>query len=86
MLETLDHCFLYAPVTAEMDGLEATRLLFERFSPEEAPMVVALSADAMNDLPEKCLAVGMSGFVGKPFKVEDVEQVLAQVSAHASQP
>jgi len=69
---------VYRPC-ADMDGLEATRLLKERLPPSEMPTVVALTADTMQDLPKRCLAAGMSDFVAKPFKVEDVQRVLALV-------
>jgi len=64
-------------VFAEMDGIEAARQLREKISPEECPTIVALSADTLQALPEKCLAAGMKDFVSKPFKLSDVERVIA---------
>lgn len=38
----------------EMDGLEATRKICERFPrPEDRPRIVALSADTLEDLHDK---------------------------------
>jgi CheY-like chemotaxis protein len=61
----------------EMDGIEAARQLREKISPEECPTIVALSADTLQALPEKCLAAGMKDFVSKPFKLSDVERIIA---------
>lgn len=61
----------------EMDGLEAARLLRERDPEERRPTIVALSADTLLALQGRCAAVGISDFVSKPFRVEDVERVVA---------
>ncbi len=58
----------------EMDGLEATRAIRARWSPDEAPRIVAMTANAMRDDREECLAAGMDDFVSKPV-------VLAQLAA-----
>ena len=61
----------------EMDGLEAARLLRERDPEEIRPTIVALSADTLLALQGRCAAVGITDFVSKPFRVEDVERVIA---------
>jgi len=38
--------------------------------------IIALSADAMNENVEKYLAAGMDGFMAKPYKLKDLEEVL----------
>jgi len=58
----------------EMDGLEATRAIRARWSADEAPRIVAMTANAMRDDREECLAAGMDDFVSKPV-------VLAQLAA-----
>lgn len=60
----------------EMDGIEAARCLRERLQPSEIPTIVALSADQLPSTRQKCATVGIDDFVGKPFKVEDVEKVV----------
>lgn len=64
---------------AEMDGIEASRRLREALQPEQRPVVVALSADTLQMQDEKCKAAGFAAFICKPFRVEDVERVLAMV-------
>lgn len=62
-----------------MDGLEASRRLREALPPAERPVVVALSADTLQMQDEKCAAAGFAAFITKPFRLEDVERVLALV-------
>jgi CheY-like chemotaxis protein len=38
----------------EMDGLEATRRICERFPPDQRPRIIALSADTLQALHERC--------------------------------
>jgi two-component system, sensor histidine kinase len=69
----------------EMDGLEATRILREH---EKAGMrsvpIIALTAHAMKGDRDKCLAVGMRGYISKPIQPEEFFQVIEDVMlAHA---
>ena len=58
----------------EMDGLAATRAIRERWPGASGPRVVAMTANAMRDDREACMAAGMDDFVSKPV-------VLAQLAA-----
>ena len=51
-----------------MDGLEATRVLQQRFG-GAAPPVVALTADASAEDRERCAAAGMDDYLTKPLQV-----------------
>ncbi len=50
-----------------MDGLEATRVIREE--KRQLP-IIGLTADAMGDAREKCLAAGMNDMVTKPIEAE----------------
>ena len=63
-----------------MDGHEATIAIRERekLSGNHQP-IIAMTAHAMKGDKEKCLAVGMDGYISKPFKVDEVFQEIRRV-------
>jgi len=63
----------------EIDGLEAVRLIRERerVSGGHVP-VIALTAYAMAGDREKFLAAGMDAYLSKPYRAEDLIQLLAE--------
>jgi CheY-like chemotaxis protein len=63
----------------EMDGLEASRRITERWPASERPRIVAMTANAMQGDREECLAAGMDDYVTKPIRVEALVQALLQV-------
>ena len=60
----------------EMDGLEATREVRRSFNPDFQPRIVALTADAMKEDRERCLAAGMDDYVSKPIQVNELISAL----------
>ncbi|TVR61324.1 MAG: PAS domain S-box protein [Gemmatimonadales bacterium] len=59
-----------------MDGLTATRRLREREVDGERIPVVALTAGALSEERERCMAAGMDDFLSKPLVVDDLKRVL----------
>jgi signal transduction histidine kinase/ligand-binding sensor domain-containing protein/ActR/RegA family two-component response regulator len=59
----------------EMDGFEATRRIRQRF-PSGGPVVIALTANALAEDRERCLAAGMDDYIAKPFGLEDLAACL----------
>lgn len=59
----------------EMDGLEACQKIQGEHG-EESPVIVALTAFAMKEDRERCLAAGMQEHISKPFRTEEIEQVI----------
>lgn len=61
----------------EMDGLEATTILRER---EQATgnhqPVVAMTALAMSGDRERCITAGMDGYLSKPIRPQELDQIL----------
>ena len=67
----------------EMDGLEASRRITERWQPGERPRIVAMTANAMAGDREECLAAGMDDYVTKPIRVDALVAALTQASQRA---
>jgi CheY-like chemotaxis protein len=60
----------------EMDGLEATQIIRTLPRPQGNIPIVALTAGAMKEDKERCLQVGMNSVITKPFRLEELEEVL----------
>ncbi|MCD4752691.1 MAG: response regulator [Anaerolineaceae bacterium] len=57
----------------EMDGLTATQEICARFQPEERPIIIAMTASAMQGDREMCLDAGMDDYLSKPIRFEQVK-------------
>ena len=73
----------------EMDGLEATKIIREqeqhlRLAGQVLPRIpiVAMTANAMQEDRERCLAVGMDDFISKPVTKKSLEAVLTRWVPH----
>ncbi|MEA1877119.1 MAG: response regulator [Bacteroidota bacterium] len=65
-----------------MDGLEATRQirLHESENNQIKPIhIIAMTANAMKGDKETCIEAGMNDYLSKPFKAEELEQILIQL-------
>ncbi|MBS1661391.1 MAG: response regulator, partial [Bacteroidetes bacterium] len=58
----------------EMDGLEATRKIRKELSRQ--PVIVALTANAMQGDKEECLRAGMDDYISKPVKLNELMGLL----------
>jgi signal transduction histidine kinase/DNA-binding response OmpR family regulator len=56
----------------EMDGVEATRRILERWPEGERPWIVAMTAEAMAGDRERFLEAGMNDYVVKPIRIEEL--------------
>lgn len=60
----------------EMDGLTATKKILEKYSKEERPAIIAMTANAMIGVREQYLNEGMDDYISKPFKLQDLEKAI----------
>ncbi|WP_188934497.1 response regulator [Puia dinghuensis] len=79
-LERLPHCdpaMIFMDVNMpEMDGYTTTRKIRGMPEPWCRLPIIALTADAMKGDREKCLEAGMNKYISKPFRLEEIDEVL----------
>jgi len=60
----------------ELDGLDATRRIVERWPVEIRPHIIAMTANALPEDREACFAAGMNDYVAKPIRAEELAAAL----------
>ena len=60
----------------EMDGIEATRLIREEGSSKIDPVIIAMSANALNSDKDVAFVVGMNDFISKPATLDKVHEII----------
>jgi len=63
----------------EMDGLEATRIIRQRWN--NKLKIIAITAYALKGDRERCLAAGMDDYISKPVKMEELAEMLSKFRA-----
>jgi HPt (histidine-containing phosphotransfer) domain-containing protein len=63
----------------ELDGLDASRRICERWPPESRPHIIAMTANALPEDREACFAAGMNDYVAKPIRAEELAAALKRV-------
>ncbi len=60
----------------EMDGLEATKIIRQRWA--DGPKIIAITAYALEGDREKFIEAGMDDYISKPVQKEDLAKVLSK--------
>ncbi len=70
-----------------LDGIGATERLRAHLPAERRPRIVAMTAGALDEDRERCLAAGMDDFLAKPVRREELAAALARAArASAGEP
>jgi PAS domain S-box-containing protein len=69
-----------------MDGFTATRIIRGWPFPHCSIPIIALTADAMEEDKQRCLEAGMNGYISKPFRLEEIAEVLRKFAGPDSLP
>jgi signal transduction histidine kinase/ActR/RegA family two-component response regulator len=64
----------------DMDGLEASRRIVQRWPEGQRPRIVAMTANATQSDREMCIAAGMDDYLTKPIRVDQLVAALANVA------
>lgn len=68
----------------QKDGLETTQEICQKYSQEERPWIIAMTANAMLGDREKCLDAGMNDYISKPVRREELLRALSEYQPKAS--
>ena len=60
----------------EMDGLEATHVIRQKYVGQNPPYIIAFTARALPSDREKCLNAGMNDYLSKPFTINDLKDAI----------
>jgi signal transduction histidine kinase/CheY-like chemotaxis protein len=66
----------------EMDGLETTQKIRQKYGTNAGPKIVAMTAFALAGDKEKCLQAGMDDYLSKPFVSEQVASMIRKWGGH----
>ncbi|WP_458124099.1 response regulator [Paenibacillus sp. Z3-2] len=61
-----------------MDGLECTRRIRESLPQSNQPIIIAMTANVMEGIQQRCTAAGMDDYISKPVKMGNVKQKITQ--------
>jgi PAS domain S-box-containing protein len=63
----------------ELDGLDASRRIHERWTDEARPRIIAMTANALPEDREACFAAGMDDYLSKPIRPDELAAALSRV-------
>lgn len=61
----------------EMDGIQATQNILAE---NHEVRIVALTANVVNESKKECEDAGMTGFIHKPFKIEEIQNAIVETA------
>jgi GAF domain-containing protein/CheY-like chemotaxis protein/HPt (histidine-containing phosphotransfer) domain-containing protein len=70
----------------EMDGVQATQQILERWADGDRPWIVAMTAEVMRGDREGFLAAGMNDYVAKPIRPQELIAAIARTPSRTRAP
>lgn len=67
----------------EMDGMEATAHIQSEWPAEERPVIIAVTANAMEGDRERCLNAGMDDYITKPIRLDALQGAILRWAGKA---
>jgi len=64
-----------------MDGFEVTRCIRQRENLVGRVPIIALTANAMKEDRERCLASGMDDYISKPFAHDELLAIIRKIAS-----
>jgi CheY-like chemotaxis protein/HPt (histidine-containing phosphotransfer) domain-containing protein len=68
----------------ELDGLDATRRICERWAADVRPRIIAMTANVLLEDREACFAAGMDDYVAKPIRPDHLAKALGRATPRAA--
>lgn len=65
------------------DGLETTRMI--RLCLSTQPVIIAMTANAIQGDRQKCLHAGMDDYISKPFRIEELIKMIEKWSSQVKE-
>ncbi len=62
-------------VMPELDGAAASEKIYRDYTLEEKPVIVAMTANSLDEAKENYFGTGMDDYISKPLKIEAVEDL-----------
>ena len=69
----------------ELDGLDASRRICERWPAGVRPRIIAMTANAMREDRDACFEAGMDDYVAKPIRPDELAEALRRASSVSEQ-
>lgn len=69
----------------EVDGREATLTIRQHLPEEEQPLIVAVTAEAIEGVRERLLVMGMDDYLSKPIRPEELTALLERITTQIAQ-
>ncbi|RHX95698.1 hybrid sensor histidine kinase/response regulator [Leptospira yasudae] len=76
-IETIGTDVLFLDIQMpELSGIDTAKILTQHTNQSLHPYIIAMTANASQSDRDKCLAVGMDDYISKPFRKEEIADIL----------